>query len=555
MALSSYEYWKRREEHNRKVTDRSLRRRQAYLRQAYNDMMRECTHQIEAFYARYAAREGISITEAKARVAQADIKAYERKAAKYVAEKDFSQAANEEMRLYNLTMRVNRLELLKAELNLELTAGYDAVDKYFRGELENDALNGFKDMAGILGRSVQNPAKRAEALVNASFQNATFSQRLWQHHDALMAQLTTDLTSSIIRGDHPRELARTLKKRFDASTYAAERLMITETARIQIDAQTQSLTRNGYEKYVYITEGNPCPACAELEGQVFEIKDMQPGKNAPPMHPICRCGIAAAMDQQEFEKWLNSKAEARKMLTKSEAEELKETVKAPKFVPAKNIKDAESFVSRFIDSSADFGSLGVSYKGVGLDVANDINDALNTFYGMFDSKKLGGIAAPAKNTKLGKMVNAHMGYSPIRKSIVLNRDATKNSKTFLNGLMADNEAIKNILEHPERYDFGRMSARLRNVVENAKITGRGTVPDSIQEAVFHELGHFWEDQMSKDEWNRLVKNMDKYGSKISGYATDNPSEYLAESFASYMKGEDRIDPEVKAWFEKMRKKS
>ena len=46
---------------------------------------------------------------AKRRVARLDIDAYAAKAKKYVAEKNLSKRANEEMRIYNLTMKVNRL--------------------------------------------------------------------------------------------------------------------------------------------------------------------------------------------------------------------------------------------------------------------------------------------------------------------------------------------------------------------------------------------------------------------------------------------------------------
>ena len=51
------------------------------------------------------------LAEAKRRVSKLDIAAYQRKAKRYVADKDFSKQANEEMRLYNLTMKVNRLEM------------------------------------------------------------------------------------------------------------------------------------------------------------------------------------------------------------------------------------------------------------------------------------------------------------------------------------------------------------------------------------------------------------------------------------------------------------
>lgn len=327
MAMSSYDYWKKREDLNRKNQVKDQKRREAWLRDTYEDMMKSCTDQIEAFYARYAHRNGITIAETRKRVAELDIKAYSRKARKYVKEKDFSETANEEMALYNLTMKVNRLEMLKAQMNLELTAGFDSVDKYFKGELRDAALDEYKRMAGILGKTVQNPTRRAESLVNASFKNATFSQRIWQHHNALINTLSIELTNALIQGKHPRDLAKIVASKFGVYRYAAERLMITEVARVQTGAQKEAYERNGYGEYVFITEAKPCPDCARLAGQQFKLKDMQPGENAPPMHPICRCSTAAAMDQDEFEKWLAGKEDARKMLTKSEAEELRDLYK------------------------------------------------------------------------------------------------------------------------------------------------------------------------------------------------------------------------------------
>ena len=51
----------------------------------------------------------ITRSEAMKRACEMDVKAFYRKAKKYVKEKDFSPTANKELKLYNLTMRVNRL--------------------------------------------------------------------------------------------------------------------------------------------------------------------------------------------------------------------------------------------------------------------------------------------------------------------------------------------------------------------------------------------------------------------------------------------------------------
>lgn len=145
--------------------------------------------EIDGFYAKYATKEGISLAEAKRRVSKLDIEEYGRKAAKYVKEKDFSDQANEEMRLYNATMKINRLELLKANIGLEMVSGFDELQKYFDQTLTQQTIEEFRRQAGILGNSVQENGKMARAIVDASFHNATYSDRIWMYQDMLKAEL------------------------------------------------------------------------------------------------------------------------------------------------------------------------------------------------------------------------------------------------------------------------------------------------------------------------------------------------------------------------------
>lgn len=262
--------------------------------------------EIDGFYAKYATKEGISLAEAKRRVSKLDIEEYGRKAAKYVKEKDFSDQANEEMRLYNATMKINRLELLKANIGLEMVSGFDELQKYFDQTLTQQTIEEFRRQAGILGNSVQENGKMARAIVDASFHNATYSDRIWMYQDMLKAELDKLLKTGLIQGKNPRELAVHLQKRFGASREDAERLMVTELARVQTEAQKQSYIRNGFEEYTYVACGNAdvCERCQALDGKHFRVQDMMPGTNAPPMHPRCHCSTAAYEDSTEYEKWL-----------------------------------------------------------------------------------------------------------------------------------------------------------------------------------------------------------------------------------------------------------
>lgn len=303
--MNSQEYWAKREaeqlKHN--ITDEKEYDKQ--IKRIYSDMLDNCQKEINSFYGKYAAKEGITLAEAKKRVKTLDIKEYERKAARYVKDKDFSAKANEEMRLYNATMKINRLEMLKANIGLELIAGHEELNKFMGGILQGRTEDELKRQAGILGKTIQNNAKTANAIVNASFHNATFSDRVWLYQDLMKADLAKLLQSGLIQGKNPRQLASELKKKFDVSTFNAERLMRTELARVQTEAQKQSFERNGFKEYEFIVNGGCCPICEALKGKHFKVDKMSVGENAPPMHPHCRCSTAAYEDSKDYEAWLD----------------------------------------------------------------------------------------------------------------------------------------------------------------------------------------------------------------------------------------------------------
>ena len=330
--MDSRTYWKQREAEQLKYYITEEAEYQKHINDIYDYMMDQIQKEINGFYVKYAKKEGITLSEAKKRVSKLDIEKYGRKAAKYVKEKNFSKEANDEMRLYNTTMKINRLELLKANIGLELVDGFNELQKYYDQILTDRSLEEFRHQAGILGKSIQNNEKAAHAIVNASFHNARYSDRIWTYQDMMKAELDKLLRQGLIQGKHPRELARHLARLFGVSKSNAERLMRTELARVQIEAQMQSFERNGYEEYEFIALGNSaCEKCRKLDGKHFKVKAMMPGENAPPMHPNCRCSTAAWMNDEEYDKWLSEKEgmklsdttdkwakEAKKELLKSE---------------------------------------------------------------------------------------------------------------------------------------------------------------------------------------------------------------------------------------------
>lgn len=305
-------YWRDREEEHLRQNKLDEAEYDKRIRKIYGDMLQDVQKQINAFYGKYAAREGITLADAKKRISKADMKELERKAKRYVEDKEFSQEANERMRLYNATMRINRLEMLKSELGMALIDGHQELDEYMEKLLQGRTEDELKRMAGILGTTIRNNSQTAQNIVNASFHNATFSNRIWMHQDLLKADLDKLLQQGLIQGKNPRVLAKELEKRFAVTSTNAERLMRTELARVQTDAQVQSFIKNGFDEYTFNALQNAlapaCDLCQPLDGKHFKIADMVIGENAPPIHPNCRCAISAYMDDAAYEAWLEHMA-------------------------------------------------------------------------------------------------------------------------------------------------------------------------------------------------------------------------------------------------------
>ena len=339
----SNKYWEKREAEALKHYLKQEEDYKKYLDGIYDRTLDNIKKEIDAFYGRYAKKEGITLAEAKKRVKTADIKEFERKAKKYVKDKNFSKQANEEMRLYNLTMKVNRLEMLKANIGLELISSFDEMDKFMEAILDGRTREELERQAGILGKTIQGNHRLADHIVHASFHNATYSDRIWMYQDLLRDEIGKQLERGLIQGKNPRVLARELNKVFNTGKYNCERLMRTELARVQIESQKKSYEKNGFEMYTFITNTGCCDKCDTIAGKHFYVKNMIPGENAPPMHPNCRCSTASYSNRKEFDEWLDFVSNGGKT---EEWEKLKKGKKAV----AKNSKNVRMESKKFSDA-------------------------------------------------------------------------------------------------------------------------------------------------------------------------------------------------------------
>ena len=224
------------------------------------------------------------------------------------------------------------------------------------------------------------------------------------------------------------------------------------------------------------------------------------------------------------------------------------------FTPAKTIEEAEEYARKTFVDTYQFAATGISYKGISVDIANEINQTVGDFYQTYNVKKFSGIVAPTANSREGKMIkNAVAAYSPIRNSFYINRSSLKDEKTARKHFEEEAKVIQEYFAAPGKYT--RISREVKTILENSRESGRATVPTTVKEALWHELGHSLEKYLKEvPNYEKIKDGYTTYAKKISGYATAEFSEYIAESFAAWNRGETVVDPELIEGFKALQRK-
>ena len=288
-------YWRNRVELEQKA---AIKRDEDYateLKKMHDYYFNEIDKEIRTFINRYAEKNGnIPYSEVVARLDAMDVAAFSEKAKRYVEEKDFGAIANRELAIYNLKMRVSRLEALQQELDLQMIALANEEEKKTGDFLKGEYLQGLKSQAGILGVSegatVSTAMKQA---IDRNFNGATWSSRIWDRQNALRDIVKKATADLLILGKNPTQIISKLRKEFGVSAHQAKRLAVTEGSRVAMAAQKDSLESQGYDEYEYIAEPSACKICAPFDGRIFKVSEMESGRNCAPMHPFCRCSVAA----------------------------------------------------------------------------------------------------------------------------------------------------------------------------------------------------------------------------------------------------------------------
>ena len=308
--MKSSKYWQGRFIELEDATNKDAMMVYRDVDQAYQKAQAEIEAKINTWYQRFVDNNSITMTEARKLLTAGELEEFKWSVEEYIKHgKDNAISGQWAKELENASARyhISRLEALKIQTQQSIEALYgnqlDTVDKaikdmyssrYYRTAFE--LQKGFG--VGVVMDRLDNAT--LSNIVNKPWaaDGANFSSRVWSNKQKLVNELHSSLTRNIITGADPAKAIKEIKSKMGTSSYAAGRLIMTESAYFSSVAQKNVFSDLGVEKYEIIAtlDSKTSEICRKLDGKVFDMKDFQAGVTAPPFHPYCRTTTAPHFD-------------------------------------------------------------------------------------------------------------------------------------------------------------------------------------------------------------------------------------------------------------------
>lgn len=295
-------YWKQRFEQLEAAQNQRGIAAYQEMEKQYRQAQKELEGKINTWYQRLAANNGVSIAEARKMLSSAELKEFKwdvQDYIKYGKENALNGKWMKELENASARFHITRLEALKLQTQQSLEVlfgnqldGIDAAmkDIYLGGYYHTayELQKGFRigwDIAGLNQAQIEKVISKPWAP-----DGKNFSDRIWSNKQKLISEVHKELTQNIMLGQDPQKAINNIAKKMNTSKHNAGRLVMTEEAYFSSAAQKECFNDLNVEKYEIVAtlDSSTSELCRSLDGQVFPMKDYEPGITAPPFHVWCR---------------------------------------------------------------------------------------------------------------------------------------------------------------------------------------------------------------------------------------------------------------------------
>lgn len=311
-------YWQQR------VIDADARKEQAIakalpeLLSHMQDARRSLEKEINAFYARYATNNKITLAEAQKALSLSELADFkgDLKAFKKLAKQSIG-TFNLQLENLSVKARVTRLEALLAQCDavlqncyqqqravIEGTAGALAQEQYLHALYDIEQYTGFQFPFSQLS------SDRIAKMLEMPVQGVDISSSLWRQDFDTGYQIRRVLNNMLTTGRPPQDFAKELQHiigRRDAEgnltgkTYEAYRLLYNESSHVSEQAKLAAYEDDGIEELAIDTtlDSKTCSDCNPRDGKIVKVSEAVEGETVPPFHVNCRCTTAPYIPEAE----------------------------------------------------------------------------------------------------------------------------------------------------------------------------------------------------------------------------------------------------------------
>ena len=309
-------YWKKRFSDLENAQNQYAQNTFHKIEPSFDKAQRQIQAQIEAWYGRYAANNGITMAEARKQLSAAELKELKWDVKEYIQygqENALNQQWMKELENASARFHISRLEALKIRTQQALEVAFgnelDSLDSMVKALYQSGYYHTcFEIQKGFnLGWEIgQIDERRLEKVVSRPWASdgMNFSDRVWKSKTTMVNDLHQELTRTIIQGKSPdeaiRHMTKYLQDKGKNAKYQAGRLVMTEQAFISSAAQKDAFTDLDVEEFEIVAtlDSRTSEICQEMDGQHFPMKDFQPGVTAPPFHVWCRSTTVPYFDDE-----------------------------------------------------------------------------------------------------------------------------------------------------------------------------------------------------------------------------------------------------------------
>ncbi|MDN9571775.1 minor capsid protein [Clostridioides difficile] len=308
------DYWRKRFEQLEELQNNKSVKYYLELEKQYKLAMTSIEKDILVWYNRFAQNEGISLLEAKKLLNKRELEEFKWSVEEYIKygkENTINQKWMKELENASARVHITRLEALKLQIQQQVEVLYgnelDGIDRLMKDIYTSGYYHtAFNVQQGVnVGWSLMSlDTNRINKVISKPWatDGLNFSERIWgKHRSALINELHTKLTQSIIRGENPKNLVNDFAKMFNVSKSQAKNLIMTESAFFASASRKDCFNDLDVEKYEIVAtlDLRTSNICRELDGKVFDMKDYQVGVTAPPFHCRCRTTTAPWFEDEE----------------------------------------------------------------------------------------------------------------------------------------------------------------------------------------------------------------------------------------------------------------